>query len=282
MASLKEVKRRIISVEGTKKITVARQMISSALLHKTQDTLVKVRQYKEAIDNLYGKVAANTPYRRRVKGTGQGKTGIILISSNSGMCGPYNMNLIREAAQVKERYPDEELVYFPVGKKIREAMLHKGIQTGFGEAVNWDNLLDKPSFDKSAGAVRYFSGLYESGQFKRLIVVHTHFKSIANQEVRHLPLLPYTVTSGEKQNSFIVEPSPEVLQEELEERSLRAAFHTIIIDSLTSEYAARTLAMQMASDNANELLTGLQIAYNKLRQQNITTELLDIVGSSFA
>ena len=283
MASLKEVKRRIVSVEGTQKITVARQMIASALLHKTQDALAKAQAYKEAIDDLYGKVAAlDDNIKHQPNGTEHKKTGIIIISSNSGMCGPFNMNIIKAAANLEETYPNEELIYYPIGKKIREALLHKGFSLGFEEGANMDYIIEKPSFAKSAEAILYFSDIFKSGLVDRIIVVCTHFKSAGSQEVKHIPLLPYTVKNDTPKRNFIVEPAPEKVMTELLERSLRAAFHEIIIDSLTSEYAARTIAMQLASENANDLLNELNITYNKLRQQNITNELLDIVGSSFA
>ena len=283
MASLKEVKRRIVSVEGTKKITVARQMISSALLHKTQDTLVKIRAYKDAIDDLYGKIDisdANTIHYTHK--TEPKKTGVILISSNSGMCGPYNMNIIKEASLLEEYYPGETLIFFPIGKKIREILLHKGLPLGYEDASNMDYLIEKPSFEKSSKAISFFSNLFNSGTIDSLIVVYTHFNSISNLKVISIPLLPYVVSSNEDKSNFIIEPTPTLLLSELLEKSLRAAFHKIIIDSLTSECAARTIAMQLASENANDLLSDLHINYNKLRQQNITTELLDIIGSSFA
>ena len=284
MASLKEVKRRIVSVEGTQKITVARQMISSALLHKTQETLLKAQAYKEVIDDLYGKVAALDDNKKHHthNGAEREKTGIILISSNSGMCGPFNMNIIKAAAQLEETYPNETLIYYPIGKKIRESLLHKGIVLGFEGDSNMDYLVEKPDFEKSAEAIRYFSDIYSSGHVDRVIIIYTHFKSVAMQEVKHVSILPYVVNNDAPRCSFIVEPTPEKVRLELLERSLRAAFHTIIIDSLTAEYAARTMAMQLASENANDLLSDLNITYNKLRQQNITSELLDIVGSSFA
>ena len=283
MASLKEVKRRIVSVEGTQKITVARQMIASALLHKTQDILAKAQSYKETIDDLYGKVAvADENIKHHPKGVEQKRTGIIIISSNSGMCGPFNMNIIKAAANLEETYPDETLIYYPIGKKIRETLLHKGFELGFDEDSNMDYMVEKPSFKKSAEAIRYFSEIFNSGSVDRIVVVCTHFKSAATQEVVHIPLLPYIVNTNTSGHDFIIEPSSEKVRLELLERSLRAAFHTIIINSLTSEYAARTIAMQLASENANDLLNDLHITYNKLRQQNITSELLDIVGSSFA
>ena len=283
MASLKEVKRRIISVEGTKKITVARQMIASALLHKTQDTLAKAQSYKETIDDLYSKVAAlDENIKHHANGAGKKKTGIVIISSNSGMCGSFNMNIIKAASSLEETYPDETLIYFPIGKKIRETLLHKGFTLGFEGNANMDYMAEKPSFNKSSKAIRYFSDIHSSGYVDRIIVVCTHFKSAATQEVVHVPLLPYEINNNAPECDFIIEPTPEKVRIELLERSLRAAFHTIIVDSLTSEYAARTIAMQLASENANDLLNELNITYNKLRQQNITSELLDIIGSSFA
>ena len=285
MASLKEVKRRIVSVEGTKKITVARQMIASALLHKTQGTLTKAQAYKEAIDDLYSKVAVSDDDENNnyyPKSSEQKKTGVIIISSNSGMCGPFNMNIIKAAASLEETYPGETLIYYPIGKKIRETLLHKGFALGFEKGFNMDYMVEKPSFKKSAKAIRYFSDIFNNGYVDRIIVICTHFKSASSQVVRHIPLLPYVVNNNAVKHDFIIEPSREKIVTDLLERSLNAAFHAIIVDSLTAEYAARTIAMQLASENANELLGELHITYNKLRQQNITAELLDIIGSSFA
>ena len=284
MASLKEVKRRIVSVEGTKKITVARQMISSALLHKTQDSLTKIQTYKESIDVLFCKLdVPNEIISRKTNANGlKKKTGVIIISSNSGMCGPFNMNIFKATAQLEEAYPDDTLIYYPVGKKIRETLLHKGISLGFEGNSNFDYLIDKPSYKKSAEAIKYFTGIFESGNVDRIIVVCTHFISIAKQVIKRIPLLPYKIESNSDIGLYIVEPSSKKVRAALLEKSLRAAFHSIIVDSLTSECAARTIAMQLASENANELLNELNITYNKLRQQNITAELLDIIGNSFA
>ena len=283
MASLKEVKRRIVSVEDTQKITVARQMIASALLHKTQESLEKAQAYKDTIDDLYGKLAVpDENIKHHPYDTGQKKTGIIIISSNSGMCGPFNMNIIKAAANLEETYPDETLVYYPIGRKIRETLLHKDIKLGFEDDFDIDYLVEKPSFEKSAKAIRYFCDIFNSRHIDRIIAVYTHFKSASTQEVIHVPLLPYVVNNNAPKCNFIIEPTPENVRIALFGKSLRAAFHTIIVDSLTSEYAARTMAMQLASENANDLLNELHITYNKLRQQNITSELLDIVGSSFA
>jgi len=283
MASLKEVKRRIVSVEGTKKITVARQMIASALLHKTQDMLANAMAYKEAINELFVSVGTSDEIiTRHSQVVVKKKTGIIIFSSNSGMCGPFNMNIIKATANLEEKYPDETLIYYPIGKKIREALLHKDLTLGFEGNTNMDYLVEKPGFSKSAEAIRYFSDIFNSGIVDRLIVVYTHFKTVTSQQVLHIPLLPYEVNDKAPKRDFIVEPSLEKVRLELQERSLRATFHAIIIESLTSEYAARTIAMQLASENANDLLNELHITYNKLRQQNITNELLDIVGSSFA
>ncbi|MDD2437221.1 MAG: ATP synthase F1 subunit gamma [Massilibacteroides sp.] len=282
MISLKEVKRRILTIEGTQKITVARQMISSALLHKSQDKLAHIKTYKKAVDELYAKVTPEENCHCYYKNIGKGKTGIILIASNSGMCGSYNLNIVKEAALLKERYPNEELVFYPIGKKIREVLLNAGKPIGSIENIDMDELIEKPEFNKSAVVVRFFTELFLSCQLKQIIVVHTHFKSVGSQEVVHTTLLPYQVDSTPPKTNFIIEPCAEKIRKKLLERSLKAAFHTIIIDSLTAEYAARTIAMQLASENANEMISELQIIYNKIRQQTITSELLDIVGNSFA
>jgi ATP synthase, F1 gamma subunit len=288
MASLKEVKQRINTVEGTRKITQARQMIASAKLHQYQSVLEGILDYRRALDDMYLNLAESEADDIVIPKKKQGKVGIVILSSNSGMCGSFNLNVFKELKSIEDAYAGEELVFFPIGKKIREALTQRGCNIGFEKGVkNWDFLVDKPSSKDISEKVSYLLEQFDSGSLKSVDVVYTHYKSVAKQVVTQINYLPYTPPVVEEKQSlinsdYIIEPSREELREDIQKRILKVAFYSVIIDSQTAESAARTMAMQLATENANELINELKITYNKLRQQNITNELLDIVGSSFA
>jgi len=289
MTSLKEVKRRINTVNSTKKITEARRMISSAKLHQCQEMGESASRYCEALTEVMRNVLItnemDTPLAVKNK---TGKTAIVIISSNSGMCGSFNLNMTKELKHLKELHAGEELIFYPIGKKIREAVIQQGENIGFDEGSYWDYLAGKICFQDVEVVVNTLIEQYLSGSLSRILLVSYHYKSMVSQIITYTNFLPYALPSvckdnkTDKRSLYIIEPSWEELQDGLIRVILKSIFYSVIIDNQTAEYAARTMAMQLASENANDLLQELQLAYNKLRQQNITTELLDIVGSSFA
>lgn len=290
MASLKEVKNRIASVGGTQKITQARQMVSSAQLHHAQSVLENAIMYKESLDRLASGLLSlcmdyETPYT--TKNT-SGPIAMVLMASNSGMCGSFNANMIKELQSLPALYPDDKLIFFPIGKKIREAIEHAGLNIGTDPGTNLDALAGRTSYEEIAETASLFMELYRSRKVKRVEMLYYHYQSTAIQEIKETTLLPYSFSqdlvekSTEEKDDFILEPSKEDLLDTLIPMLLKTNLYTTIMDSQTSEHAARTMAMQLATENADEILGGLQLTYNKLRQQNITSELLDIIGSSFA
>jgi len=290
MASLKEVKNRIASVGNTKKITLARQMVSSARLHQAQGLLENAIAYKEALDELLSGLFDNemeleTPFIHKQD---KGLVAIVIMSSNSGMCGAFNANMIKVLHSIRVYYPDEKLLFFPIGKKIREAVESAGYDIGFDAGTNGDHLADKPSFKEVAGLVSQLMELYRTKQVKHVELIYYHYKSMAIQEIKEKTLLPYSISTNlvhektKEKEDYILEPSRESLLDDSISMALRSDFYYALIENQTSEHAARTMAMQLATENADEILANLQLTYNKLRQQNITSELLDIIGSSFA
>lgn len=290
MASLKEVKNRIASIGSTKKITLARQMVASARLHQAQQALVQAMDYKDTITCLL-QAQPDFPEKYELPCTQKnddGPVAVIILSSNSGMCGAFNANMIRVLHHLQSYYPDEALLLFPIGKKIREAVQLTGFNTGFQDKENMDDLMEKASYRRAKEAATFFTELYLSGNVKQVDIIYYQYKNMAIQDIHEHTFLPFSLPQNTAilpevgtRNNYIFEPSEKQLIEDLLARIIRADFYYRIAENQTSEHAARTMAMQLASENANEILGELRLMYNKLRQQNITTELLDIVGGSY-
>ncbi|MDH6358012.1 ATP synthase F1 subunit gamma [Parabacteroides sp. PF5-9] len=289
MASLKEVKNRISSVGNTKKITQARQMVASAQLHQAQGLLENTSIYKESMDRLISSLLDHeeieSPYTQKQE---TGPVAIVIFSSNSGMCGSFNVNMTKVLHNIRAYYPEDPLLFFPIGKKIRESVEKEGFDIGFESGEEADHLAGKTTYQAAAEMVTHLMELYRSKKVKQVELIYYHFKNMAIQEIKEMTLLPFSMSKGfsntpsNEKADFIMEPSKQQLLEELIPMVIKSNFYYVLMQNQTSEHAARTMAMQMATENADQILGELQLAYNKLRQQNITSELLDIIGSSFA
>jgi len=204
------------------------------------------------------------------------------------MCGAFNANMVKYMHTLPEQYPGEELVFFPIGRKIREALQKEGFQVASGWPAEKDKLADKATFDDAVREVVAWLEKFQTSIYKKVDLVYYRFRSTSKQVIEKEQLLPYVFPEekGDKSSfneaDYIFEPSREELIEEVAVQSLYARFFTMLLNNHTSEHAARTIAMQLATENADELQEELKLTYNKLRQQNITSELLDIIGSSFA
>ncbi|MDR3236010.1 MAG: ATP synthase F1 subunit gamma [Prevotellaceae bacterium] len=283
MAALKEVKTRIASVQSTKKITEARQMIASAQLHRSQAVLKQALLYHDTLHAMLESLAASVDNELDTPLTEErteGETAVVIFSSNSGMNGAFNARMEKELHTFKELHHAEKNIFIPIGNKARKALL----QTGCEPAYQLDHLVHKPTFDDVTALAATLTDLFLSKKAKRIELIYYHFKSVGVQDIKRQTFLPFRIakTGNAAPANYIIEPSlPDVLEKSLP-LLLRAMLYAALIDHQTSEFAARTIAMQLASENANELLDELRLTYNKVRQQNITTELLDIMGSSFA
>lgn len=289
MASLKEVKGRIASVNGTRKITAAMKMVASAKLHKAQAAIENMLPYEKRLnailtDFLRGmKDSVDSPYveKREVK-----RVAIVVFSSNTSLCGGFNSNIVKHLVVVLDEYKYlgmENVLLYPVGRKVADAVK----KMGFKAEGDFQEMADKPSYAEAAELASRLMELYKRKELDKVEVIYNHFRSTALQILTREVFLPIELktddkpdTSGRVVSDYIVEPSSQELLAILLPKVLRMKMYTILLDSNASEHAARTMAMQVATDNANDLLQDLTIMYNKSRQQAITNELLDIIGGS--
>ena len=296
MASLKEVKTRINSVKSTRKITSAMKMVASAKLHKAQGAIENMLPYQKKLNKiltnfLSADLPIESPYvkEREVK-----RVAIVAFSSNTSLCGAFNANVIKMLLQTVGEFRtlgQDNILIFPVGKKVDEAVK----RLGFEPQETSPTLSDKPSYQEASELAHRLMEMYVSGEIDRVELIYHHFKSMGVQILLRETYLPIDLTrvvdeeekqkeeevqGGEIANDYIIEPSAEELIANLIPTVLSQKLFTAAVDSNASEHAARTLAMQVATDNANELIQDLTKQYNKSRQQAITNELLDIVGGS--
>ncbi len=295
MASLKEVKTRIASVQSTRKITSAMKMVASSKLHRAQQAIESMRPYEQQLTHIMSAFVAgmegelDTPYagEREVK-----RVAIVLYTSNSSLCGGFNANVIKAFNHKVDSYRKtgvEIVKVYPLGKKAADAVR----KAGFAITADYSHLLDYPAYRPAADIASEIMDLYAQKKIDRADLIYHHFKSAGSQiltEEEFLPVRLNAATSAPSQaNSasetqweldYIVEPSKEEVLMRLVPKSLHLKFFTALLDSLASEHAARVIAMQVATDNADDLLRELTLTYNKTRQQAITAELLDIVGGS--
>ena len=296
MASLKEVKTRINSVKSTRKITSAMKMVASAKLHKAQGAIENMLPYQRKLNKiltnfLSADLPIESPYikAREVK-----RVAIVAFSSNTSLCGAFNANVIKMLLQTVGEFRtlgQDNILIFPVGKKVDEAAKRLGFQPQETSAT----LSDKPSYQEASELAHRLMKMYIAGEIDRVELIYHHFKSMGVQILLRETYLPIDLThlvdgeekekeeevqGGEIANDYIIEPSAEELIANLIPTVLSQKLFTAAVDSNASEHAARTLARQVATDNANELIQDLTKQYNKSRQQAITNELLDIVGGS--
>ena len=296
MASLKEVKTRINSVKSTRKITLAMKMVASAKLHKAQGAIENMLPYQKKLNKiltnfLSADLPIESPYvqEREVK-----RVAIVVFSSNTSLCGAFNANVIKMMMQTIGEFRtlgQDNILIFPVGKKVDEAAKRMGFKP---QEVS-PTLSDKPTYQEAAELAHRLMDLYVAGEVDRVEIIYHHFKSMGVQILLRETYLPINLTNvvseedrenkeevqeNEIANDYIIEPNAEELIASLIPTVLSQKIFTAAVDSNASEHAARTLAMQVATDNANELIQDLTKQYNKSRQQAITNELLDIVGGS--
>lgn len=292
MASLKEVKTRIASVNSTRKITSAMKMVASSKLHHAQQAIESMRPYEQRLSHIMSTFVeslegtAQTPYaaRREVK-----RAAIVVYTSNTSLCGGFNANVIKAFNRKVSDYRRQGIEIAQVvaiGKKAADAVR----KAGFDVTADHAQLLDHPAYAPASQVAASLMQQFADGQIDHVELIYHHFKSAGSQVLLSETLLPVKLEAeatsaakpeaGQPALDFIVEPSPQQVLTELVPRSLHLKVYTALLDSLASEHAARVIAMQVATDNADELLRSLKLTYNKTRQQAITAELLDIVGGS--
>jgi F-type H+-transporting ATPase subunit gamma len=285
MASLKEIKSRIQSVKSTQKITSAMKMVSSLKLRKAQKTIENFFPYEQRLTSLLNNFLSaeedNSSFFSEIREVK--RVAIVVFSSNSSFCGGYNSNVAKLLAQTVEKYHKlgrEHILIYPVGKKIARASR----KMGFEPEGNFEEMADKPSYSATLSMSDTLIEMFRNKDIDKVELIYHHFKSKSSQILTSETFLPILLKKNQKGAlalDYIVEPNRAEILEELIPKVLRLKIYTALLDSNASEHAARTIAMQIATDNADDILQDLSLLYNKSRQQVITNELLDIVGGSF-
>ena len=280
--SLKEIKIRIASVTNTRKTTSAMKMVSSVKLRKAQQSIQYAVPYVEQLDHilkhLSGMPAAQkvSPLvvEREVK-----EVAVVCFSSDSSLCGGFNGNIIRHSrALYNKLYKiDRTPLVYTVGQKITDAFRKEGLTINTGYA----NMMQNRSYEEAASLADDLMDMYLNGHLDKVILTYTHFKSAGSQHIVDEVLLPVSVPAGEAEESdYILEPSAEELMKVLLPKVIRTKVYCAMLDSYASEQAARVIAMQAATENADKLIGELTLQYNKLRQQAITNEILDLAAGA--
>ena len=304
MATLRETKDRIGSVRSTLNITSAMKLVASAKLRKAQRAIEALRPYERTLAEIYtaigsaGPAAAPSPLSSsasltldpvRVNGS-EGAlpfpadrvtpTAVVAIASNSSLCGGFNANVVRKALETIRGCEGAVEVY-PLGRKMAEALR----RAGYTADRDYNDLVGHPSYEQSAALARSLAERFERGELARVVLVYTSFVSASRQEPVAETYLPFSasyagLTGESPEEEYLLEPDAAALAAQLLPQVMLLKFHAAILDSAAAEQAARTLAMQTATDNAEDLLGELTLEYNKGRQQKITAEILDLLGGS--
>ncbi len=283
MANLKEIRNRISSVSSTMQITSAMKMVSAAKLKKAQDAITAMRPYSDKLTELLQSLSATLDEDAGSKFAEQREINnvlIVSITSNRGLCGAFNSNIIKQTQHlISNVYAGKKVSVLAIGKKANDAFAKKGIVIGNQSAI-YDNL----TFNSVADIAEMLMDKFTKGEFDKIEIVYNKFKNAATQEVMTEQFLPIVPIEGEADNNsdYIFEPSKLEIVEELIPKSLKTQLYKGIRDSLASEHGARMTAMHKATDNATELRDQLKLTYNKARQAAITNEILEIVGGAEA
>ena len=292
MANLKEIRERKVSVASTRQITSAMKMVSAAKLKKAQDAIVQFRPYAEKLQEILASVGdsiKDDEDNQYAVQRDKERILLVLITSNRGLCGAFNSNVIKATIQRALTTFDRQMMarqvdFIAIGKKGADFLKKKGYNVIFDGSELFDDL----TFDHVAKIANMIMGLFTDGEYDHVDVIYNRFKNAGTQILTEEQFLPIEVdqladAAGTVSNvDYIFEPTKEYIVEELIPRSLKLQFYKAILDSHASEHGARMTAMHKATDNASELLKELNLQFNKARQAAITNEILEIVGGAEA
>ncbi|MEO6404486.1 MAG: ATP synthase F1 subunit gamma [Ferruginibacter sp.] len=287
--ALKEVRSRIKSVQSTQQITKAMKMVSAAKLRRAQDAITQMRPYAQKLQEMLSNIVSNSDgdvdlalaSERPIE-----KVLIIIVTSDRGLCGGYNSNLIKlTKLTIAEKYAAQNskgnVTVLPIGKKGYEHFF----KNGFKVVDSYWDIFTGLSFDRVQAAAKYAMDAFAAKEYDAVDVVYSEFKNAATQYFsaeQFLPVKKVEKTANQTNADFIFEPDQATLIAELMPKILNTQLYKAVLDANASEHGARMTAMDKASDNANELLKNLKISYNRARQAAITTELTEIVSGAAA
>ena len=318
MPSLKEIKNRISSVNSTRKITSAMKRVASSKLHHAQMMIGNMLPYETMLEHILKTFIASDAELQSVYSMERPVKNVALVvfSSNSSLCGGFNANVLKLMQQAIDGYKQlgkENIIIYPIGRKVAE----KAQKLGYKTAGNFYELADKPDVQKCIAIARELGQMFLKGEIDKVELIYHHFNSAESHILTRKTLIPIDLTTELKRDherdlettivtkeaqeylkmkgtttheedinvkplndNYIVEPDMDTILKTLVPKMIHLMLYTALLDSIASEHAARMVAMQTATDNADELLRVLNLQYNKSRQQAITNELLDLVGGS--
>ncbi|KXX68245.1 MULTISPECIES: ATP synthase F1 subunit gamma [Flammeovirga] len=294
MASLKEVKERITSVNSTQQITKAMKMVSAAKMRRAQDRVTGMRPYADKLASILENVTAalgndfSSPFVEAHDEVNS--VLVIVVTSDRGLAGAFNANIIKEGSRLlNEEFAAQHkagrVEILGVGSKGTDFFKKRGVQTN----SDYVNFFHEVTFEEARKAAEYAMDGYVSGKFDKVVVVYNEFKNVATQIVRTKQFLPFALETAESTDEndgneadYIFEPEKEKILSELIPKTLKVNFYTHLLDSNAAEHGARMTAMDKATENAGELLKELKLDYNRSRQAAITNEILEIVGGANA
>ena len=284
MANLKEIRNRISSVSSTMQITNAMKMVSAAKLKKAQDSIVAMRPYSEKISDLINKLIGLSDENLAhplCMDRNNGKILIITITSNRGLCGAFNSNIVKTVLKKAKEFSDKKIDIISIGKVGKEG-LSKKYQISHDQSSLFDNF----TFENTSKIANVLIKDFLDNKYEKVFITYNQFKNAATQIVKFEVLLPIDPTKNlnkEKiNNNYIIEPSNNSILETLLPSSIRIKLFKSIRESFASEHGARMTAMHKATDNAKDLRDQLRLTYNKARQASITSEILEIVSGAEA
>lgn len=318
MSSLKEIKGRIASVNSTRKITSAMKMVASSKLHHAQQMIENMLPYENMLERILRSFLASEADAQTIFSEVRPvrRIAFVVYSSNSSLCGGFNANVVKMLHSAVEEYSNigqDDIIIYPIGRKVAEQVQKMGLKS----AGDFTDLADKPNVSQCIDIARELGEKFVKGEIDCVELIYHHFKSAGSQILQRKTFLPIEISEAVGQDNdrdlthktvtpemqeylrnnakrneknsvevkplndnFIVEPDMNTVLKALIPKLAHLMLYTALLDSNASEHAARMVAMQTATDNADELLRELNLQYNKSRQQAITNELLDIVGGS--
>ena len=293
MASLKEVRTRIASVKSTRQITSAMKMVAASKLRRAQNAILGMRPYASKLNEIIQNLSHD------LEGSGEGqwsddrgeqKILLIPVTSNRGLCGAFNINIVKATAELirnnfQEQYNKENLHIYSIGKKGADTLKAWGYNV---KEVN-SGILDDLNFENAVLIAEQMMKDFTDKKYDKIFLIYNEFKNAAVQIVKHQQYLPVAqhdtdneTENAEIQANYIFEPDKEQILEAIVPKSIKVQLYKALLDSVAAEHGARMTAMHLATENADELLKDLRLSYNKARQAAITKEILEIVGGAEA
>ena len=288
MANLKEIRNRITSISSTMQITSAMKMVSAAKLKRAQDAIVQMRPYAEKLQEILGNLSATLDLSENAYSEAREVKNILIvgITSNRGLCGGFNNNIIKRVkVLVNDDFADSNVKVLCLGKKIKDVYKKTDNYYINDDLAAVEDIFNDLTFDNVAIIGQNIMELFQDKTFDKVIVVYNQFINAASQNVMtegFLPIIPVIEEGNNSGGDYIFEPGKSEIVEDLIPKSLKVQLFKGLLDSQASEHGARMTAMHKATDNANDMKNELTLSYNKARQAAITNEILEIVGGAEA